>query len=117
MLSDKEKEFILFWEKNGLKEKKNPKYLFIGASIGLFICLIIIILINSGVYERATMVANGWFSSAIYFVIIIVISIFFAIFYRSFVWEQYDQQYKELKSKIKKLSNAANQQNNLSNNQ
>lgn len=117
MLSDKEKEFITFWEKNSLKEKQNPKYLFIGASIGLFTCLVILVLIHSGIYERATMVANGWFSSAIYFVIVIVISLFFAFFYRSFMWERYDQQYKELKGKIKKPYNAANQQDNLSNNQ
>ena len=69
----------------------------------------IFIFIFSGWYQRATMVANTKLSPTLFIVIIVVISVFTAYFYRIYTWEQKEQQYLELLAKKKKAAKLTQQ--------
>lgn len=97
-----EEDFLAYWAENRLKQKKNTKQFVIGLTIGLAISFSLFIFIFSGWYQRATMVANTKLSPTLFATIIIIISVFMAYFYRTFKWEQQEQQYLELLAKKKK---------------
>ena len=109
MLTKMEEDFVQFWETNRLKEKKNIKYFIIGLTAGLALSLSIFIFIFSGWYQRATMVANTKLIPTLFIVIIVVISVFTAYFYRIYTWEQKEQQYLELLAKKKKAAKLTQQ--------
>lgn len=102
MLSEKERAYIVYWEANREKQKKNSKQFVIGLSIGLSIGAATIFTIISGWYERANMVANAKMSPIIFTIIIVSIAIFVAYFYRNYKWETMEQQYLELLAKKRK---------------
>ncbi|MCZ2223542.1 MAG: hypothetical protein LC122_07925 [Chitinophagales bacterium] len=102
MLSKKEEEFIAFWQKNRLAQKKNTKQFLIGLTAGLLIGFTSLLLIFSGWYERATMVANSKLSPIVFLLAVIVLAVFIAFVNRKYKWEQYEQQYLELLAKKKK---------------
>ncbi len=98
-----EEDFLEFWQENRVKEKTNTKNFIIGLTAGLSVCLSIFLFIFSGWYQRATMVANTKLNPTLFAVIIILISVFMAYFYRNFKWEQQEQQYLELLAKKQKF--------------
>jgi membrane protein YdbS with pleckstrin-like domain len=99
MLSDKEKAFLKYWEENRVKEKSILKQFFPGLPIGLCLGIAILLLLDSGWYERANMVEQAQSSPIILFIGIVAIVVFTSFFYKRFRWEMNEQAYKELKIK------------------
>jgi len=101
MLTKEEEAFILFWEKNSLREKHSTRPFMIGLSAGFVLGISLITVVFSGWYERANMVANSRLSSVVFLIAILGISFFMAFMYRKFRWESREQQYRELLAKKK----------------
>jgi hypothetical protein len=100
MLSEREEQFIAYWEANREKEKKFSRQLYIGLPIGIaFAFGIIASVMGGGWYQRAYMVANAQVSPFIFLLGIVAIIVFVAVFYKKFRWEQHEQQYLELCAK------------------
>lgn len=99
MLSDKEKEFVKYWEENRVKEKSVLKQFFPGLPIGFCLGAAILLMVNSGWYQRADMVAQARSSPTVLIIGIIAIVAFTGFFYKRFRWEMNEQAYKELKLK------------------
>ena len=106
MLSEKEKEFIEYWEKNRLKEKSILKQFFPGIPIGLALGAAILLMLDSGWYERANMIAQAQSNPVVLFIAIAGIVAFTGFFYKKFRWEMNEQAYKELKLKNEDGENA-----------
>jgi formate/nitrite transporter FocA (FNT family) len=104
MLTNQEKDFIDFWAKNRAAQKTSKRPFLIGLSAGLIFGLVVWVIVFSGWYTRASMVANSKLSGFVFFVGILLISFFMAYLYRSFSWENREQQYKELVAKQKRMS-------------
>ncbi len=101
MILDDE-EFLLFWSKNSKKQKSSTRAFLLGLSSGIAIGVLVIIVIFSGWYQRATMVANSKMSITVLFLAITGISIFLAFIYQKFRWEMQDQRYQEIMAKKNK---------------
>ncbi|MFT4152424.1 hypothetical protein [Parafilimonas sp.] len=99
MLSDKEKAFIEYWEENRLKEKSIYRQIFPGIQIGLCIGIAILLIFNTGWYERANMIAQTESSPWVLIIGIVTIIAFTGFFYKKFRWEMNEQAYHELKAK------------------
>lgn len=99
MLSEKEKAFLIYWEENRLKEKSILKQFFPGLPIGLTLGAAILLLLDSGWYERANMEAQSESSPFIIFFCIAAIVAFTGFFYKKFRWEMNEQAFQELKIK------------------
>lgn len=95
-------QFIEYWPQNREKEKSSARAFLLGLSSGFAIGVLVLIAIYSGWYPRATMEANSKMSSSILLIAIMGISIFIAIVYRRFKWEQQEQRYLELLAKKNK---------------
>jgi hypothetical protein len=109
MLTNKEKEFLTYWGNNRLAEKASKRPFLIGLSAGLLFGLVVMVVLYSGWYTRASMEANSKFSGFVYFLGILVLSFFWAYLYRSFSWENREQQYLELLAKQKRFLAAKNE--------
>ena len=101
MLTNDEKLFLEYWEKNRSKEKHFTRLLLGGLPIGLVFALPVLVAV----------IFHNWYKSMIYIsssqVIVIIIgvvgiAVFFAMFRMKFKWENNEQLYKELKFKEKK---------------
>jgi len=99
MLSEKEKAFLKYWEENRVNEKSIIKQFFPGLPIGLALGAAILLMLDSGWYERANMEVQTESSPVIIFVCIVGIVAFTGFFYKKFRWEMNEQAYKELKLK------------------
>ena len=99
MLTEEEKTFLEYWEKNRDKEKKWTRQLMFGLPLGLIFGLPIILNYLSGWYKRANMVGNSQFNPNILIVAVLIIAVFVAIFYKRQRWEQLEQRYHELKNR------------------
>ena len=96
-MSDAEKEtFLAYWSKNREKERTSLRPFLVGLSAGFAIGISVILILESGWYERANMVSNSRLSAVILLIAIILLSLFMAFFYRKFRWEMQEQQYLEL---------------------
>ena len=112
MFTKEEENFLIFWEKNRLREKKFYRQLFPGLPIGLSMGVAIFLLLDSGWYERANMVANTQTNPLVLIIAILAIITFIGIFYKKHRWEMNEQYYKELKYRKEKYlleNNAAKQ--------
>jgi len=105
MLTNDERLFCEYWEKNRDKEKKFMRQLATGIPIGLIFALPVLLAV----------IFHDWYKSMIYIsqsqlmVImlgVLFVTLFFAVFRNKFKWENNEQLYKELKFKEKK-DNAA----------
>jgi len=105
MLTEREEQFIAYWEANREKEKKVSRQLYIGLPIGIaFAVGILGSVMGGGWYQRAYMVANAQVSPLIFLIGLIAIIVFVSIFYKKFKWEQHDQKYQELQVKKKSIN-------------
>jgi hypothetical protein len=108
MLTQREKDFIRYWEANRLRRKKVFRQFLIGIPIGLLFVIPIIINFSSGWYRRADMEANSSdFNPAVLLVALLLIVGFTAIFYQRHQWDQYEQHYRELLARQEKEGSAA----------
>jgi len=99
MLSDEEKTFLEYWEKNREREKKNFKQLMIGLPLGLLFALPILVNFFSGWYTRADMVGRSQFNPLILIIAVLGIAIFLGLFSKKHQWDMREQRYQELKSR------------------
>ena len=110
MLTQREKDFIRYWEANRLRRKKIVRQFFIGIPVGLLFAIPIVINFTSGWYRRADMEANSPdFNPMVLFVALLAIVGFTAIFYQRHKWDQYEQRYQELRHRLEKEESAAQQ--------
>ena len=97
MVSKEENDFIRYWERNRLRQKKLGRQFLVGIPLGLLFVVPTVISLTSGWYKRAAMEANSAdFNPMVLFVALLLIVGFSAIFYQRWKWEQYEQRYREL---------------------
>jgi hypothetical protein len=100
MLTEEESQFIVYWEKNRIRQKKITRQFLLGMPLGLLFILPILINFGSGWYKRAQMVANSSdFSPGTLMIALLLIFGFIAIFSRKHRWEMNEQRYLELKAR------------------
>ena len=109
-MTEKEEVFLKYWEENRVKEKSLLKQFFPGLPIGLALGAAILLLLDSGWYVRADMVAFSQSSPVVIFIAIAAIVAFTSFFYKRFRWEMNEQTYKELKMKSEKAKNTEEDQ-------
>jgi membrane protein YdbS with pleckstrin-like domain len=110
MLTDREKQFMAYWEQHRDREKKTFRQLLVGLPIGLVFVIPIIVNYGSGWYKRANMWANGHAdenSGTVLVVAALVILVFIAVFSKRHRWEMNEQDYRELKAKLEKEKEGA----------
>ncbi|HWB25338.1 MAG TPA: hypothetical protein VG738_07650 [Chitinophagaceae bacterium] len=101
MLAPEEKKFIEYWAVKREREKSLTRQIFFGLPFGLFLGICILVVFESGWYERATMVAYTQSSPYVLVAAIIIIAVFVGIFYKRYKWEMNEQRYRELLAKQK----------------
>jgi integral membrane sensor domain MASE1 len=99
MLTKTEEDYIIYWQQQRDTYKQSFVQFVKGMSIGLGISTAIIILIITGWYQRANMVANSKMSTIVFVIALLLIIVFMAWLYRNFQWENKEQQYLELLAK------------------
>ncbi|HSC55313.1 MAG TPA: hypothetical protein VLC98_16895 [Phnomibacter sp.] len=111
MLTEKEKAFLGYWEKNRDRQKKLLYQLAVGLPSGLLVGALILTNFFSGWYKRAEMIANSQFNPWVLYIAVLIIAVFIAVFSKKFQWDQQEQRYKELKHKQQKFENETKQNN------
>ena len=101
MLTQQEKDFIVYWEQNRQKQKKIFRQFLVGIPLGLLFVIPILINFISGWYKRAQMEANNPedFNPLVLMIALLLIIAFVAIFSKHHQWEMREQRYRELLSK------------------
>jgi hypothetical protein len=108
MLTQREKDFVQYWEANRLRRKKVVRQFLIGIPVGLLFVIPIVINFSSGWYRRADMEAHSPdFNPMVLFVALLLIVAFTAIFYQRHQWDQYEQRYQELRARLFKEESAS----------
>ncbi len=110
MITEQEKKFIVFWEANRIRQQKLSYQLLFGVPFGLALGTGVVLVLSSGWYERANMVAHTKSSPIVLIIAIVIITIVCGWLYKKFQWEQREQYYQELMAKSK--SDAAKAENN-----
>ena len=101
MITDQEKLFIDYWDKNRNKQKKSFYQLLIGLPIGLVFALpILLSVIFHDWYKQMTFISGS--QVTVILIGVLGIAVFFALFRMKFKWEENEQLYKELKYKQEK---------------
>ena len=94
MLTQEEKDFIDYWERNRDRQKKMIWQFLVGIPVGLLIAVPIAINFISGWNKRAAMLANSGGLTLLLALVLIVV--FTAVFSQRHKWDQLDQRYREL---------------------
>ena len=127
MLTEKDKEFIVYWEKVRQKESTFQHKFLTGLPMAFMFGLPILIF-----FGVVKIFFPSWFTTASHkqtdvalpewsvkfmklssgdimaaFIAVVIIILFFSYFRMHYKWEMNEQLYKELKSKEKKISGAA----------
>ena len=102
-ITSEEKKFIDYWEQNREKDKKLTNQLMFGLPIGILfsVPLVLNYLMSKFWYKRADAVGVSQFNPTVLVVAVLIISVFVALLNRKFRWEKLEQQYLELKYKMK----------------
>ena len=112
MISEKDRDFLKYWEanreiENTFKRKLSggfPMALLFGLPIILFIVVIRIFLPDW--YMKISATSSGMFFTAV--IAMIGVVLFYAYFRMQYKWEMNEQLYHELKSKENKSNNTTN---------
>lgn len=97
MYTEKEAEFMRYWEHARLKKKRSLRNLIISTPLGIVIMIAIFLNFFSGWYKKAAMQANADPSLFIILLIAgIIIVAFVAIFSSYHKWDINENYYKEL---------------------
>jgi hypothetical protein len=94
MLTQEEKDFLLYWERNRRRRKRVFWQFLLGIPLGLAFAIPIVISFTSGWDKQATMLVNSGGLTILLALLLIVI--FIAIFSQRHKWDQYEQKYREL---------------------
>jgi cation transporter-like permease len=102
-LSADEKKFLAYWEANRLREKRLTTQLMYGLPMGILFAVPIIVnfLMGRFWYKRADAVGMSQFSPVVLVVAVLLIAVFIALINRRFRWEKLEQQYLEIKSRVR----------------
>lgn len=101
MLTEDEKSFIVYWEKNREKDKKIFSKFLYGSPWGLVFALPILVAV----------IFHDWYKNMIYIspslitliiIAVLGIAVFYTLFSMQFKWDRNEQIYKELKYKQSK---------------
>lgn len=100
-MSKEEQQFVVWWEKNRLNEKKWLTQLSFGLPLGLvFGFPILLSVMLRGWYKRMPYVSGSQLT--VILMACLGIAVFFGIMKMKFKWEMNEQRYKELNALIKK---------------
>jgi membrane protein YdbS with pleckstrin-like domain len=105
MVTDEERRFVIYWEKNRERERKIVRQWLVGMPIGLLFAIPILLNFSMGWYKRANMWArahSGDSGAVVIVIAVLLISVFVAIFFKRLRWEKYEQQYLEIQARITK---------------
>ena len=105
MRLDDNETFLTYWSENREKEKTSFRPFMIGLSAGFAIGVSVIVVMESGWYQRANMEANSKMNYLVLLLAIVLISLFMAFIYRKFRWEMQEQRYMELLAAKKNAQN------------
>lgn len=103
MLSEKDKQFMQYWEKERLKQSTFLSKILRGLPMAFIFCLPILLFIFSVYlffpewYMRISQTSQGTFITVVIAVFICIL--FFSYFRMHYKWEMNEQLYDELKSK------------------
>lgn len=109
MLDKAEEAFLVFWEQRRKAGMNHPLTLIKGFSWGLMIGAGVVLMLETGWYQRADMVAHGKMNAWILLIGLALIAAFVAYFYSRYRWEMNEQLYQEMLIKRKKLSQQPDQ--------
>ena len=113
MLTEEEKLFVDYWQRNRLKQKRALKQFLVGIPIGLLFAVPICINFFSGWYTRAAMVSNaGEFNPLVLIIALLIIIAFVALFSKRHQWEMREQHYLEIMEKKSKAGSTPPAENN-----
>jgi cobalamin synthase len=110
MLTKQEEDYIAYWAKQRDTYRQSFLQFVKGMSVGLGICAAIIVVVITGWFERANMVANSKMSAIVFALALLIITVFMAWLYRNFQWENKEQQYLELLAKKEKIKAKVDEQ-------
>lgn len=96
-MTSEEEKFYLQWEKDRVLPHFKRKPFLRGLSISLSLGVLILIISETGWYERANMVGNMHGNEIWIVIAILIFSIAFAWIYQQFTFEMNEQRFKELK--------------------
>lgn len=102
MLSEDEKRFINYWEKNRDREKRLFRQLMVGLPLGAVFSIAIALNFSAGWYKRAAYISNSSFNPMVLVIAVFIIAIFIAVFSKRHKWEMHEQKYRELKHRQQK---------------
>ncbi len=94
-----EEKFLTYWTVARKNYFKSPMAYLKGFSGGIVLGVFIVLLIASGWYQRANMVANAQANPFVLLMVIIAVSVGMGFIYRRFKWEMNEQKYAELMHK------------------
>ena len=108
MLSEKDKDFIIYWEKEKERRSTFSAKLIDGLPMAALFCVPILLFITA-VYlffpEGYTKISSRLPGSIVTIVIAVIICmLFFSYFRMQFKWESNEQLYRELKQKAARLN-------------
>lgn len=108
MLSEKDKDFIIYWEKERERRKAFSAKIIDGLPMAALFCFPVLLLI-AAVYvffpEWYTRISNSIGGSMSTIVIAVIISmLFFSYFRMQYKWEINEQLYREIKQKESKTN-------------
>lgn len=110
MITEKEYEFLRYWEKNRESESTFINKLLGGLPMAMIFTLPIILLVVvvwlffPDWYMKISVTSPGTFLTVV--IAMFIIMIFYSVFRMHYKWETNEQLYKELKSKIKNQAGA-----------
>ncbi len=114
MLSEKEKQFLVYWEREREKQNTVPGKILNGLPMAILFSLpiILIIFVVYFIFPDWYMKISNTSTGSFITVIIAVIGciIFFAYFRMHYKWEMNEQLYRELKNKANKSDKFAAEQ-------
>ena len=109
MLTEREKQFILYWEREREKQNSTKAKLINGLPMAVLFSIPILLFITA-VYlffpEWYTKISNRLAGSLVTIIIAVILCILFYSYFRMhYKWEMNEQAYQELKAKSKKSEN------------
>jgi hypothetical protein len=96
-MSPEEEKFYTQWEKDRVLPHSKRKPFLRGLSVSLSVGVLILIISETGWYERANMVGNMHGNEIWMVIAILIFSLGFAWIYQQFTFEMNEQRYNELK--------------------
>jgi amino acid permease len=96
MISQEEEKFYQQWEKQRVLPHYKRKPFLRGLSFALSLGLLVLVISETGWYERASMVANMRGNEIWIVISILIFSFGYAWIYQQFTFEMNEQRFKEL---------------------